>query len=418
MSELLLAFLWIVGLLPIVYLFFYSAYWMLSLLLGAGYKTPKLTGSNSDGIKDMLVLLPAYKPNDVFIEVLQTLKKAIGQKVNIKPVILLQEADPKITKAVKAFGYFTLEKEFSHLQGNPYHHALKYLMNEIETKAQTGKWQPSHVVILDKDNLVAEDFFVQLEQGLKSGYDLVQGQRLALQESTTTQTFDSISETLNDLMFRAAKSRLGLTLEISGSGFALNYNVMRSAVNRLDGLAPGMDKNLMIGILQHPIKSLYIPEAKVFEEKTETAEAIQKQRTRWLGAQYYIAWVYGWALIKMGLKTLRLSPIDYAISLWRPPRSMQLFLIPFLAIIEMGISLWLGAVPYEFPFMSVSFGMLILAFFVFVQKAGLWNKLVAIVIKLPNFAIGNMGSAIEGVKPKNRGAFIHTEHTNMKSYEK
>ena len=400
-----------------LYLFFYSLYWASCIVIGATYKLPKLTATSNQTFNDIVVLLPAYKPNALFLEALSALKRAIENRPYIKPVILLQEATAEMSHHIKSYGYETIEKRFSHLKGNPYHHALKFLMAHLETQKASGQLNPSHVVILDKDNLVAEDFFRQLESGLKAGYDLVQGRRVPLAKQTTWQMFDAISESLNDIMFRAAKTKLRLTLEISGSGFGLKYEIMQKAVQSLDGLAPGMDKNLMVGILQHPVKSLYHPELKVYEEKTASENAIRKQRTRWLGVQYDIAWRYGVKLIWMGIKSMRLSPIDYAISLWRPPRSLQLFLIPILSIIELVMYLTIGQLPYTAPLMLIAFGMLVLGFVVFMNQMGLWSHVQQLFLKLPRFALGNLRAAIEGKKSKHRGTFIHTDHQTVKTHE-
>jgi len=392
------------------YLFFYSLYWGLTIFLGVLYKPAKFKQKNTSAVKDILVLLPAYKPNRFFLTVLESLTKAINAQKNIKPVILLQEATPELSLEVKKFGFYTVEKAFSHLSGNPYHYALQFLTQHISEQAELGTWTPSHLVILDKDNLVAEDFFSEIEMGFQSGYDLVQGQRLPLASENATQSFDATSEALNDVMFRAAKSKLGMMLEISGSGFGIRYDLFADAVAGLDRVAPGMDKNLMVGLLKHKIKSVYNPRAKVFEEKTESEATIKKQRTRWLGVQYYIAMRYGWQLIWLGLRTWRLSPIDYAISLFRPPRSLQLFFVPVLALAEAAVWAIYRDLPYKIPLMLMSLGILFIAFLLFMSHTNTWGNLGMMIFKLPKFALNNLFSTIEGVKTKNRGKFLHTEH--------
>ncbi len=397
------------------YLLFYSFYWMSSVVLGATYQTPQLKQRNTGN--EILVLLPAYKPNAVFIEVLHSLKKAIKNRTDIKPVILLQQAEKDISDQVKQFGYDVVEKDFSQEKGNPYHHALKFVMAHIEAKQSQGLWSPTHIAILDKDNIVAEDFFTELERGFQAGYDLVQGQRLPFSRQTSTQSFDAISERLNDIMFRAAKSKLGLMLEISGSGFGVRYNLMQHAVDTLDFVAPGMDKNLMVGLLKHKVKSLYLPTAKVYEEKTASEKSFKKQRTRWLGVQYYIAMHYGLKLLQIALINLRFSALDYAISLWRPPRSVQLALVPVLAFFEVLGVLVFSTLPYPIPFMSLSLVMLVVAFMVFITKEKMWGSVQDLVVHFPKLALGNLQSALEGIKPKHRGSFIHTDHQTITTHE-
>lgn len=399
------------ALMPVVaYLFFYSLFWFLTVLFGSFYRFKETDKDPKTGISDIIFLLPAYKPNKIFIEVLKAIKTATGDRKNIKLFILFQEADKEIVRQADALGYYYQEKSFKGFSGNSYHHALQYVVSEIRRLEQAGMWSPSHLILIDKDNILSPNFIDEIEKGFLMRYDVVQGRRLPFDAKTKEQMFDTISESLNDLMFRAAKSFFGLTLEISGSGVGFKFDVFEEAVQYLDKKAPGMDKNLMVGLLSRGVRTIFNPNATLYEEKTDDPQALHAQRTRWLGVQYYIALTYGKKLLVTGLKKMQWSPIDYAITLMRPPRSVQVIVVPLLALIESAFYLLSGQFFYAFPVFGISALLLVLGVAIFLKATGTTPLFFRLATALPQFALSNLTAAIKGVQKKRQGTFIHTEH--------
>ncbi|CAN0594319.1 unnamed protein product, partial [Laminaria digitata] len=184
--------------LTILFLGFYSAFWLISTLIGLGYKAPTKGSSNKN--PEILLLLPAYKPSDIFFDVLTAVSKAIGDR-NIKVLVLLQEADTKFEQAARAHGFLVEEKAFGHLPGNSYHHALKHLVGQIIADLYENV-HPDYVMLLDKDNIIEPDFFSNISNDLYQSFDVLQGRRVALNTDRTTSFFDAVSEGLNDIMYR------------------------------------------------------------------------------------------------------------------------------------------------------------------------------------------------------------------------
>ncbi|NTU74305.1 hypothetical protein HGB07_09295, partial [Candidatus Roizmanbacteria bacterium] len=146
------------------------------------------------------------------------------------------------------------------------------------------------------------------------------------------------------------------------------------------------------------------------EEKTDDLQVLHAQRVRWLGVQYYIALTYGLKLLITGLKKRQWSPIDYAISLMRPPRSVQVLLVPLLALIEVLIYIINGKFIYSVPILSISTLLLVLGVGIFMIVSGFMPLFVRVAMSLPKFALSNLAASIKGIQKKNQGKFIHTEH--------
>ncbi len=392
----------------VIYLSAYSIFWIVSTVLGLFYRPP-FTVANSEN-PELLLLLPAYKPSPIFTEVLARVTKAIGER-NIKVLVLLQEADPKYRVEAESHGFMVEEKVFSMLPGNSYHHALKYLTARITDYNKAG-FLPEFVMLLDKDNLIDEDFFSNISEDLYNRYDVFQGRRLALNTDQSTSFFDAVSEGLNDLMFRAAGCKAGDTLEISGSSALIRTSLFCKAINQLNPKAPGFDKNFMVNILtsEKSNSMIFLPDCKVREEKTNSIEAHNPQRLRWFGEQYFNAVFSAPVLFNSWLHKGRWSALWYLVVLCRPPRSVQLLLLPLLVLGELIMLLFTSSLSYTLPLIVISTVFVLLSSWLTLRHLGLQSKAFQFALRLPTLAVHNIINALKSVKAENRGKFIHTEH--------
>jgi cellulose synthase/poly-beta-1,6-N-acetylglucosamine synthase-like glycosyltransferase len=387
---------------------FYSTFWLITTLIGLGYKSP--TAIASEDNPEILLLLPAYKPSDIFLEVLMAVSKAIANR-NIKVLVLLQEADPKYHRAALAHGFMAEEKAFSHLAGNSYHHALKHLVSNLASAAEEGI-QPQFVMLLDKDNIIDPNFFASISHDLFLNYDVLQGRRVALNVDGETSFFDAVSEGLNDIMFRAAPTRVGDTLEISGSGALLRTELFCEAIKELNPKAPGYDKNFMVNVLTsgRSARMIYLPYCQVMEEKTTTIGAHNPQRVRWFGEQYFNAIYSARPLLATWIQKGRWSALWYLLVLCRPPRSLQLLVVPLLAGIELIVLLFTGVISLSLIITVLSALAIILAAGLTLLHFNLAKQSISHILDLPKLARHNLSNAIKSVKSENQGKFIHTEH--------
>jgi len=179
--------------------------------------------------------------------------------------------------------------------------------------------------------------------------------------------FDNTTEALNDSMFRKAKQNVGLMIEISGSGALIETELFIQAINSLDPKAPGFDKNFMVQLLSHKrdVRTIYWPASELFEEKTSAMDAHNPQRLRWFGEQYYNALYHAKTLLKAAHTYRRTAALDYLVTLWRPPRSVQVVAVPVAAVMEVTWFFYFGAWPVYFPIFTVSAVVLALAIIIF-----------------------------------------------------
>ncbi|NBP69558.1 MAG: hypothetical protein EBU52_12515 [Cytophagia bacterium] len=397
------------GMLLATYFCFYGLYWLVLVLAGKE-KMIKHASLYNDN-PEILLVLPAYQPGPIFLKVLDAVAAASHNR-NIKTFVLLQHADSKYGDYAREKGFWVESKEFDHLPGNSYQHALRYITQRINSKQNLGRINPEFVMLLDKDNLIAPDFFSHIPPHVYDQFDIIQGKRLSLSTTNAVSFFDHMAERLNDTMFRYAKQNLGCMIEISGSGALIETDLFIDTIQRLDKQAPGFDKNFMVNLLnsKREVRTIFWPACTLQEEKTSAIEAHNPQRIRWFGEQYYNAIYHGGQLLKSAIKHHRVAPIDYLLTLYRPPRSVQVMLVTMLALIEAGIYVITGNWLLIFPFMSIAASLQSIALIIFVIRQKALLKSLRYSLRLPMLALYNFNNALKSIRKENQGKFIHTKH--------
>ncbi|MDX2128649.1 MAG: glycosyltransferase family 2 protein [Chloroherpetonaceae bacterium] len=362
----------------------------------------------------LVILIAAYKPNSFLLTVLHRLMeaRALLRHPNLQSeiVVLFQDTAPELVAKAKALPITVLEASFQHLSGNPYHHALRYAVSQIDEM----DFHPSHLLLLDKDNLPEINYFEKLLPHLHTSADLIQGKRLPLNVSNASEQFDFISEHLNDRMFRLGLLRLGGELEISGSGVTFRYERFREAIQTLDSRSPGMDKSLMIELYKKRFVSIFAPELVVYEEKSAEPTILEKQRIRWLGAQYFNAFCHALDLILSSLREKWIAPLLYLIVLLRPPRSVH----ALIAWAVTGVEIIYFFIYSTFPnhlILGVPFGIfnslcLIVSALLISESPLVRKSMLQMALHLPDFGLRIFRSTLQGLKRENQGKFIHTVH--------
>ena len=374
---------------------FYSLYMFLTVGIGLFYKSPQLELKKNN--HSVLVFFPMYKPTEKAVSNLKK-QKAEFKDLGAKLFVLSQEADPTIDEELLEEADYFRSKKFSHFEGNSYHHALQFAVEEI----QNFEYKFDSILVMDPDNFMEANSLKRLIESRLNGDNVVISTRKSYSKETSTSLFDGMAERLNDYMFRRSKSLLGFHPELSGSGMLIELGLFKQAVSKLDRKSPGMDKQLLIRMMleKSDLKISYDEKAIVLDEKTEDSDAFNRQRKRWFSNQYYCAYHFGWKLLSSKNNAL----VDYGISLWRPPRSFQVVGAVLLAPIDLlGYSFGL----VNAPLITLSALISVIAIGLFLLNEGMLRKVISNILPLIRTSLKNGVTAISGSLSSN-GSFIHT----------
>jgi len=392
------------------YLLFYSLHFFWGHFTSLFYRPDSKLGAKdnhnsgrTNHASHITILIPAYKVDANFpkrLNVLLSNLKGLPHSI----YVLFQHCEESIVKQSATVCPNYDIAAFNQVKGNPYHHALRYALDKIK---QT---QPSttHVIVLDPDNLLDRNSYKRFLEYTNIDADVIQGRRLPDSISHSTNQFDAISERLNDIQFRRSKMVQNLYIELAGSGMMLKYNLFKKAADSLDTDAPGMDKNLLIQLIRLKpfLKMHYDERITIIDEKTSQADQLHRQRLRWFANQYFNAFRYGSLLIKLSLINRILAPADYAVTLTRPPRSIQFLLSVLIPFVE--ILLWFTNL-ISFPLFTLTVIPFLMGVLLFIFS----NPDVIRPSGLPSLmllAFRNSISALQSLHPKLKGTFISTRN--------
>lgn len=141
--------------------------------------------------------------------------------------------------------------------------------------------------------------------------------------NTAFAVLDAISEELNNSIFRKGHRAMGLSSALIGSGMAFDYALFKARMKDIKAIG-GFDKELELTLLRDDYQIEYLNDALIYDEKVQKVEVFEKQRKRWLSAQF----IYFGRFFIPGLRALITSGnIDFFDKVYQmisPPRILLL----------------------------------------------------------------------------------------------
>lgn len=295
----------------LIYLGFATVYFFVFAFASLLYREVKKEGSTKRF--KILVLIPAYKEDEVIIE---TVKSAVQHKSNRSLIEILVIADSLKNETLE-------ELTNTGIKVLPVSFPKSTKVKSINKALKKIKTDYDYALVLDADNHMEKECIDHLITILEQGYRIVQGHRTAKNHNTNFAVLDGISEEVNNSIFRKGHSRLGLSASLIGSGFICEFNLFRDLMQSSVAVG-GFDKEIELKIIEQNIRIGYAQNALVYDEKVQQADAFINQRRRWLSAQY----IYFRQNITKGFVQLfKYGNIDYFDKLMQflvPPRIIAL----------------------------------------------------------------------------------------------
>ncbi|TFF34724.1 glycosyltransferase [Mucilaginibacter psychrotolerans] len=258
-----------------------------------------------------------------------------------------------------------------------------------------------YALILDADNVCKEDFLHRMNDALVSGYQVVQGQRVAKNTDTGFAYLDALSEGINNHIFRKGHRALGLSCAIIGSGVALDFSLFKEIMPEITAVG-GFDKEMELRLLRKRIKFEYAERAIVYDEKIAKQGNFENQRRRWLSAQVHYMQRYlidGFVQLGKG----NVDFFDKVIQTLLLPRVLMLgitgmlFLLSLIPGAGLPVVYWFGLCVATYAAVMIS-----------VPRRYVNKQLLTAILNLP-LAFFSMFKLLFKLKGANK-TFIHTPH--------
>ncbi|MDX2134454.1 MAG: glycosyltransferase [Saprospiraceae bacterium] len=199
--------------------------------------------------------------------------------------------------------------------------------------------------VFDADNLAHPDFLAVINHYANAGHRCIQGRRTAKNLDSTYAALDSLGEHYKNYTERLAPYLLGGSAVISGSGMATETALYRAYLDSPE-IQQGKemwkkmlqeDKILQNFLLRRNEKIAYAWDAVCYDEKVDSGDAVQTQRSRWLFS-YFQNIPNALGILRRGLVNLSANQFFFGITTLLLPMFLQLAAAFFLALLGLIIA--------------------------------------------------------------------------------
>ncbi len=338
------------------------------------------------------VLIPAYKENSIIRTVAKSAVEHNYSSSHFKVFVIADSLENDTIEYIKRVGANVIEVSFeSSTKAKSLNAALALIPTE----------QFDYAVILDVDNIMANDFLYKMNDAINSGYLVVQGHRTAKNTNTPTAYLDAASEEVANSIYRKGHRNLGFSAMLIGSAFAIEYKLFKRLMHDIRDVA-GEDRELDIKLLAENIKIGYADDAVVYDEKVENWQLYTRQRTRWAAAHLDFFTKYFFRSLREFFK----GNFDYANKIWHtaiPPRIILLAIL----IISTLLTYFLQVINYHYFALLLLVNIFSIA--IAIPRKFYNSQFFRSLLQLPImfFSMIIAWSKIKGQKDK----FLHTPHT-------
>jgi cellulose synthase/poly-beta-1,6-N-acetylglucosamine synthase-like glycosyltransferase len=267
---------------------------------------------------NIVVLIPAYREDEVIFE---TVDAALHQDYPTPFLDIVVIADSFQAETIQQLSKFPIKVIELNIENRTKAKALNEAMNWLDKAYDIA-------VILDADNLMAPDFLLKINNTFSEEVTVIQCHRKAKNTNTHLAILDSISEEINNHIFRKGHKVLGLPSALTGSGMAFDYTYFKSLMQTVTAVG-GFDKELELKILKQKIDIEYLDNAIIFDEKTQKADVFVNQRRRWLAAQFQFFSSYFFDAAKAALFNRNFAYLE---------KNLQFVLLPRILLLVLTIA--------------------------------------------------------------------------------
>ncbi len=271
-------------------------------------------------IRKFAVLIPGYKEDAVIIDVARQALEQDYPRTHFDVIVIADSFQPETLEGLRQLPIRVQEVSFEKSSKSRALNKTMSLLPDIYDA----------VIILDADNVMEHNFITLMNEALSMGYSAVQGHRTSKNRNTSFAILDSVSEEINNHIFRKGHRVLGLSSALIGSGMAFDYQMYKAYMATIDSF--GEDKELEIKLLKDRRVIEYRDDAIVYDEKVQKSKVFMVQRTRWLANQIIYARSYFLSSLRELLVNRNVDYFDKVFQQMLPPR---IFLMGFLVILTL-----------------------------------------------------------------------------------
>lgn len=287
-------------------------YYFATSVFGLAEKIFSRSSKNYLPLKRFAIFIPAHNEAEVIDNIVENLGHLNYPRDSYDVFVIADNCSDNTAAIAKAAGANVLERFDDKEKGKGF--ALKWAFEKVLYGEECDY---DAAVVFDADNLVSKNFLKEMNNKLCDGYKVLQGyiDSKNPNDSWITTSY-SVAFWTSNRLFQCARSFLGLSCEIGGTGFCMDVNVLRQVGWHATCLVE--DLEFTMKLVMNNIKVGWAHEAIVYDEKPLTLAQSWKQRRRWMQGFADVCSRYFFKLFLKGIKERNAVLIDCAVYTLQP----------------------------------------------------------------------------------------------------
>lgn len=359
-------------------------------------------------VKRFALIVAAHNEEKVIGHVVDSLSRQNYPKELYDIFVIADNCTDKTADIAKAHGAIVYKRVNLEKRGKGF--ALEWMFGKIYQ--MDDKYDI--ISVFDADNLVSANFLPEMNKQLCKGHKVVQGYIDSKNpfDSWITCSY-SIAFWMSNRVFQLARSYLGLSCGLCGTGFCIDLEVLKKIGWGATCLTEDLEFTMKLAM--NDMKVGWAHNAVVYDEKPLTLAQSWRQRKRWMQGHADCASRFLKPLFKKAFKDANLTAFDCAVYLFQPIRFI------FIGLIT--VMLWIQTVFPQSPFYTLKYVFPTAVWYVFITLQFFYGPLIVMAEKkfrlkivlgfliYPFYCLTWVPITIQGFMSKNNKSWSHTSHT-------
>ena len=409
--------MFVISILLQVISFGFGAYYFLVSLFG-WYTGKGKEEAKSSKIHKFAMVVAAHNEEAVIGNMVKSLQEIDYPKEAYDIFVIADNCTDSTASVAREAGALVYERSHDTLKGKG--HALEWMFNKIFEMEK----HYDAVSIFDADNIVGEGYLKEMNKEMNKGYKVVQGYVDSKNpfDSWITCAY-SVSFWFVSRLFQNARYNLGLTCQLSGTGFIVSTDLLKEMGWGATCLTEDMEFTAKLALKGEKVG--YASGAIVYDEKPLTFSQSWHQRKRWMQGHADVCSRFALKLLKRAFTKGDWACFDCAIYTLQPLKILAMGIITFMAWAQtfypdgnLGfMQMWYL---FDSPVVWNTFVIgqsLYIPFVITVEKKVINKRLIWCYITYSLYSLTWVPIAFLGFINKNSKEWFHTQHTRQISLE-
>lgn len=354
------------------------------------------------------VLIAAHNEETVIPGVIHSLERVNYPKSLYETFVIADNCTDNTAKVSRELGVKVYERfdQVKKGKGNSMEWMFQKLF-KLEEKYDA-------ICILDADNLVSANFFMEMNKQLSLGHQVIQGY---LDSKNPHDTWISgnyaVAYWISNRLFQLPRHYLGFNCALGGTGFVMSTDILKEIGWGATCLTEDLEFSMKLVL--KGLRVAWAHEAVVYDEKPLKMKQSWRQRTRWMQGHSDCARRFVKNLLVKAVKDRDLVSFDAALYLIQP----------FIIVIN-ALGMLIGLIEFVYNIFyhtkifasenTILYILLILVLtyvnIVFVALEGKFTKKIAgYFLLFPIYSLSWIPIIVQGFIHRNQRDWVHTVHT-------